>query len=88
VSCGTGFALALGGNGEAFALTDTNVAATNSEEINVAAGAIVAAQANIGCSGGAFATLVQGPDGEWSFTHGANAGFAMACTNGSADSTP
>jgi hypothetical protein len=79
VSCGSGFALALGGSGEAFALTDTNVTATDGQTVNVAVSAIAPAQAGIGCTGGAYANLVQNADGSWVFAHGANAGFA--CTD-------
>jgi hypothetical protein len=88
VSCGGGFALAVGANGEAFALTDTGVTATNGETVNVAASAILPAQAGIGCAGGAFATLEQDAAGNWVFTHGANAGFACADTNGGFEANP
>jgi hypothetical protein len=88
VSCGGAFALAIGGGGEALALTDTSVAATNGETVNLSASAILPAQAGIGCTAGAFAGLEQDATGNWVFTHGANAGFACADTNGGFEANP
>jgi hypothetical protein len=77
-SCGTALGVALSNGTEGFALSETAAFANGADQLGVTASAITPAQAGIGCTGGSYASLVQNADGSWSFSGGANAGFA--CT--------